>query len=264
MCVCVLCTYDGGHGMHHFTALIHHFGLCRLCSKRHLHMQPSSYHSFERLCSSERPETWESTTSTFLHCHFLILSLLYPQYRLPVFAFSVLGMKSFADKTSMAACNVIMELHSCWQSQGPKTFQCPHAFSGWPKYSFAVSRTSTASLPTWLAWASCWVESMPKRITSGAARCMSAIHWSCLGLSKATSNTETIAFLLEMTARVVFSSAIPEWLIAIQYFLATGLYDINKNGNHSEMPLLFLKEKAVCSFPCQSLVSFTTLVFGST
>ena len=56
-CVCVCAVHYGGRGMHHFTALIHHFGLCRLCSKRHLHMQPSSYHSFERLCSSERPET---------------------------------------------------------------------------------------------------------------------------------------------------------------------------------------------------------------
>lgn len=258
--MCCALRWPWNASLHSFDTSL---GLCRLCSKRHLHMQPSSYHSFERLCSSERPETWESTTSTFLHCHFLILSLLYPQYRLPVFAFSV-GWKVSQIRLQWQHAMWFMELHSCWQSQGPKTFQCPHAFSGWPKYSFAVSRTSTASLPTWLAWASCWVESMPKRITSGAARCMSAIHWSCLGLSKATSNTETIAVLLEMTARVVFSSAIPEWLIAIQSFLATGLYDINKNGNHSEMPLLFLKEKAVCSFPCQSLVSFIRLVFGST
>ena len=55
--VCVCCALRWPWKINHFTALIHHFGLCRLCSKRHLHMQPSSYHSFERLCSSERPET---------------------------------------------------------------------------------------------------------------------------------------------------------------------------------------------------------------
>ena len=147
-------------------------------------MQPSSYHWFERLCSSERPETWESTTSTFLHCQFLKLYLLYPQCKLPVFAFSVLGMKSFANHTAMAACNVIMELHSCWPSHRihrPKRFRCvpmPSAV-GQSIPSQSPERPQPRCLLGWPEPAQLW--------------CMSAIHWSFLDLS-ATSNRNHCCF----------------------------------------------------------------------
>ena len=111
-----------------------------------------------------------------------------------------------------AACNVIMELHSCWQSKNIPVSPCLQRLAK----VFLRSLQNVHSLIAYLAGLSC----------PGGLPMVRGIHGSRQpGVQSSVKHRNHSVFLLEMTARAGCSSAIPaEWLNAIQSFLATGLW----------------------------------------